>query len=224
VADDESLGFWARRLGDAGIETSRGDRSRRFADPEGLGHELVIAGVPDEPLAARAPDVAPEYALQGFHGVRAYGSEPRASAKLLEALGFRRTEDDGWEAAGVERRGRYGYDTPPQERGRTSAGTVHHIAWSVADDAELTAFAQRAVAAGARATPIVDRQHFHSVYFREPNGVLFELASRDIGFDTGEPLETLDEELKLPARHEHLRDKLQHRLKPLENPRAGIAG
>jgi glyoxalase family protein len=97
---------------------------------------------------------------------------------------------------------------------------VHHIAWSAADDAELEDFRSRAAAAGAHATSIIDRQYFHSVYFREPSGVLFELASRDIGFDYDEPVETLGEALKLPPQYEGHREQLERVLTPLTNPRA----
>jgi glyoxalase family protein len=105
----------------------------------------------------------------------------------------------------------------------TSAGTVHHIAWSAADDAELSEFRSRAIEAGAHATEIIDRQYFHSVYFREPSGVLFELATRDIGFDYDEPVESLGEALKLPPQYESRRDQLERALTPLTNPRAGTA-
>jgi glyoxalase family protein len=81
----------------------------------------------------------------------------------------------------------------------------------------------RAVQAGARATPIIDRQYFHSVYFREPSGILFELASRDIGFTYDEPLEALGERLMLPPQHEPLRPALERRLTPLTNPRTRVA-
>ena len=101
----------------------------------------------------------------------------------------------------------------------TSAGTVHHVAWSAADDAELTEYRARAVQAGAHATEIIDRQYFHSVYFREPSGVLFELASRDIGFAYDEPVEHLGEALKLPPQYEQLRPAPEDRLTPLRNPR-----
>src|SRR5437763_952176 len=112
------------------------------------------------------------------------------------------------------------FEFPGARRGLAGAGTVHHIAWSAADDAELTAVREQAVAAGAHATPIIDRQYFHSVYFREPSGVLFELATRDIGFTLDEPLETLGEALKLPPQHEQLRPQLERTLTPLVNPRA----
>ena len=210
VGSDEALDFWADRLG-----VARDGATLRFADPEGLEHELVVARVPDAPLVARADDVPAELALRGFHGVRAYAAAPERSTGLLDALGFA----DG-ELAGDERRATYHYDAPPAERGIQGAGTVHHVAWSAADDAELLAIRDRAVAAGAHATPIIDRQYFHSVYFREPSGVLFELASRDIGFTIDEPVETLGEALELPPQHEHLRAQLERSLTPLVNPRA----
>jgi glyoxalase family protein len=96
---------------------------------------------------------------------------------------------------------------------------VHHIAWNAADDAELDAWRTAIATAGAHPTPIVDRQYFHSVYFRVPAGVLFELASRDIGFATDEAPEHLGEALRLPPQHEHLRSRLEQVLTPLRNPR-----
>src|SRR3954470_22761667 len=185
VGSAEALDFWAERLG-----ATRTGETLRFADPEGLEHELVVAHVPDQPLVAHADDIPAELALQGFHGVRAYGSAPPRSARLLDALGFA-----GGELAGAERRAVYAHDEPPAAGGLQGAGTIHHVAWSAADDAELTAVRDRAVAAGARATPIIDRQYFHSVYFRERSGVLFELASRDIGFAYDEPVESLGHDL-----------------------------
>jgi glyoxalase family protein len=225
VGSDEALGFWASRLAEAGVDAAREDGALRFEDFEGLRHELVAAPVDDAPLAARTPDVPPEHALLGFHGVRAYAQAPPRSAPLLEALGFAR-EGDGdaeWRVGGSERHGVLTYEPPPAERGRTSAGTVHHIAWSAADDDELRTYRERAAAAGAQATEIIDRQYFHSVYFREPSGILFELASRDIGFDVDEPPESLGEALKLPPQYEQYRGELERRLTPLPNPRAPVA-
>src|SRR3954465_3789176 len=238
VGSDEALGFWAGRLAGARVDVAREDGALRFEDFEGLRHELVAAPVDDAPLAARAADVAPEHALLGFPGVRADAQGPprrrpplrggggaaRApprSAPLLEALGFAR-EGDGdaaWRVGGTERHGVLTYEPPPAERGRTSAGTVHHIAWSAAGADELQAYRERAVAAGAQATEIIDRQYFHSVYFREPSGILFELASGDIGFDVDEPPESLGEALKLPPQYEQYRGELERRVTPLQNPR-----
>jgi len=229
VASEEALGFWAARLAEAGVAVERGDGDGGplgFADFEGLRHELLAAEVPDPPLAAQAPDVPSEHALLGFHGVRAYASAPARSAPLLEALGFAPSgAGDGsrWRVAGTERHAELRYEPPPAERGRTSAGTIHHIAWSAADDDELRAYRERAVHAGAHATDIIDRQYFHSVYFRERSGVLFELASRDIGFQYDEPEEALGLALKLPPQYESRRAELERRLTPLRNPRAPVA-
>ena len=225
VASEDALRFWAERLDAAGVHATRDGDALRFADFEGLRHELLAVAVGDQPLAAEAPDVPPEHALLGFHGVRVYSAAPERSAGLLEALGFARdASDSAWRVGGAERHAWVAYEPPPPERGRTSAGTVHHIAWSAADDDELREYRQRAIAAGAHATDIVDRQYFHSVYFREPSGVLFELASRDIGFQYDEPLESLGTALKLPPQYEAYRDALERRLTPLVNPRAPVAG
>ena len=210
VRDGAALDFWAQRIQGA----VREDGLVRFDDPEGLTHELVAVDVPDAPLVASHPDIPDEHALRGFHGVRAYASDPARSAGLLRTLGFSGAGAD-WTAAGAERSGALTYDAPPEAPGIPGAGTVHHVAWSAADDGELEAFRGLARQGGAHPTPIIDRQYFHSVYFREPSGVLFELASRDIGFDIDEPRETLGQDLKLPPQHEHLRELLEQTLTPL---------
>jgi glyoxalase family protein len=229
VAGEDALDFWAARLGDARVTPERDGAALRFADFEGLRHELLAGEEGDAPLAARAPDIPAEHALLGFHGVRAYAAQPGRSDALLEALGFERGDGDGGDAGrrrlgGDARHALLTWEQPPAERGRTSAGTVHHIAWSAADDDELREYRARAIAAGAQATDIIDRQYFHSVYFREPSGILFELASRDIGFAYDEPVESLGEALKLPPQYEEYRAELEQRLTPLVNPRAPVAG
>ena len=224
VASEDSLAFWAARLADADVATERTeDGALAFADFEGLRHELLAIAVADAPLAAHADDIPAEHALLGFHGVRAYAGRPEASSLMLEAIGFAHEGGADWTLRGDERHAALRYDAPPAQRGVTSAGTVHHVAWSAADDAELEAVRALAIAAGARATEIIDRQYFHSVYFREPSGVLFELASRDIGFEYDEPLESLGESLRLPPQYESRREQLEQALTPLTNPRARTA-
>jgi glyoxalase family protein len=222
VGSEESLGFWAERLEREDIEFAREDGSLRLSDPEGLDHELIVADVSDEPLVAKAPDVPAEHAIQGFHGVRAYANDPVPTSQLLQALGMTGSGNE-WTAAGEKRRAELHWDTAPALPGLQGAGSVHHIAWNVADDAELEAFRGKVTSAGGRPTPIIDRQYFHSVYFRVPAGVLFELASRDIGFAYDEDPAHLGEALRLPPQHEHLRSLLEERLTPLRNPRAGAA-
>jgi glyoxalase family protein len=206
VGSEDALGFWTERLGAGPV----------FADPEGLEHELVVFAGADAPLTAPADDIPAEFAIQGFHAVRAYASDPDRSAGLLDAMGFEPADESGARRlAGEAREGFYVYDPAPPALGLQGAGTVHHVAWSAADDAELDEMRDVVRSAGAHPTPIIDRQYFHSVYFREPSGVLFELASRDIGFAVDEPLETLGQDLKLPPQHEHLRSQLEQILTPL---------
>jgi glyoxalase family protein len=222
VRDAAALDFWADRLSDEGVAVERGDGWLRFADPEGLGLELVVSDAPDEPLVAQVADVPAEHALLGFEGVRAYATDPLASTGLLEdALGFVPTGEGAYEVAGAARRASYAYDEPAAEPGVQGAGSVHHIAWSSKDDAEQEAWRERLTRSGARPTPIIDRTYFHSVYFLEPSGVLFELATRTPGFAVDEDPAHLGEALALPARYEPMREHLEETLTPLRNPRAG---
>jgi len=223
TAGPEALAFWAARLADEGAAVTWVEGGvLRFADPEGLVHELVASDAGDPPLSAVALDVPAEHRLLGFHGVRAYSAAPERSAPLLSALGFEQRHAGGaWVAQGARRHGVIHYDPPPagSRHGMPGAGTVHHVAWSAADDAELTALRDVVRRAGGHPTPIVDRQYFHSVYFREPSGVLFELASRDIGFAVDEDAAELGGHLKLPPRYEDRRAAIEASLTPIANPR-----
>jgi glyoxalase family protein len=221
VASGEALDFWNDRLRANGIEAERAGDVLRFSDPEGLGHELAVVEVPDAPLIADHPEVPGELALQGFHAARAYSSRPEASASLLEdALGFERS-GEAWEARGSERGGLWYYDEPPGA-GVQGAGTVHHIAWaSTMDDHEE--WRARAVEAGMRSTEVIDRFWFRSIYFREPSGVLFEIATLGPGFDVDEDAEHLGEKLVLPPRFEPMREQIEAELTPIRNPREAAA-
>ncbi len=217
VASPAALDFWETRLTELGHEAARGD-SLRFSDPEGLDHELVVVDVPDAPLSAVHPEIPAKHALQGFHAVRAYASDPDRTTPLLEALEFE-PAGGGWEARGEERGGSYVFDPAPAERGLQGAGTVHHVAWaSKIEEHEL--WRERAIAGGAHPTPVIDRFYFRSIYFREPGGVLFEIATLGPGFTVDEPLETLGEKLSLPPDYEHLREKVEPNLRPIVNPRS----
>jgi glyoxalase family protein len=218
VASDEAIAFWAERLAAEGVETRREGGQLRFADPEGLAHELLIDPTQDEPLIADHPEIPAELALHGFHAVRAYSADPEASRDLLESgLGFER-DDGGWEARGEHRGGHYVYDPAPEQAGVQSAGTVHHVAWASTME-EHEEWRRRVMEAGARPTPVIDRFYFRSIYFREPSGVLFEIATLGPGFATDEDPEHLGERLSLPPDYEHLRAEVEPRLTPIENPR-----
>jgi glyoxalase family protein len=219
VAGEPALDFWARRLGDEGIPVSRHDDRLRFEDPEGLGLELASVGASDAPLVAEHPEIPAELALQGFDGVRAFTADPERSRAVLEGvLGFAAADDETWEARGEQRGGLYGYNVPPAERGIGGAGTVHHVAWASPTN-EHEAWHGAVTAAGLRPTPIIDRFWFRSIYFREPSGVLFEIATLGPGFAVDEDPEHLGESLVLPPAFEHLREQLEPVLTPLPDPR-----
>jgi glyoxalase family protein len=223
VGSDDALSFWADRLAGEGVDAeSDGDRLR-FADPEGMGLEIGVVETGDEPLAARHPEIPAELALQGFDGVRAYSADPDASrTHLEEPLGFAPRGTAEWEVRGESRGSFYVYDAPPEARGQSGAGTVHHVAWASGME-EHEAWRQRVAEAGLRPTPVIDRFYFRSVYFREPSGVLFEIATLGPGFTADEPLETLGEALSLPPAYEPLRERLEGVLTPLPDPRGSWA-
>jgi glyoxalase family protein len=217
VASDAALEFWAARLEHAGRPVERRTGALLSSDPEGLGIELLSAD--GRALAATAPGIPPEHALQGFHGVRAYAQDPKRSEHLLGALNFEPTP------GGFSHRvadAYYVYDNPPEDPGFQGAGTVHHVAWA-ALDAEHHSWRSLVQMAGARPTEIRDRTYFRSIYFREPSGVLFEIATLSPGFAVDEPAEALGESLVLPERLEPRRERLERILTPVSNPRATIA-
>ncbi|HLM36937.1 MAG TPA: VOC family protein [Gaiellaceae bacterium] len=220
----EALSFWEERLGNEGVQTERRTNGALlFSDPEGLGHELVVSQASDERLIAHHPEILADQALQGFEGVRAYSQDREASRAFLEgALEFEPQGEDSWEARGARRGGSYHYDRS-DERGLPGAGTVHHVAWASPME-EHEAWQKRVSEAGASPTPVIDRFYFKSIYFREPSGVLFEIATIGPGFTADEPLESLGEHLSLPPDYEQLRDKLEQVLTPLPDPRASRAG
>ena len=218
VGSTEALDFWASRLRDAGCDSERDSERLRFSDFEGLEHELAVVETPDAPLIANHPEIPRELALQGFDGVRAYSSDPDRSRSLLEgALAFE-PRGEGWEIRGERRGSYYAYDEPPAERGLQGAGSVHHVAWA-SHDAEHEQWRDRVLAAGAHPTPVIDRFWFHSIYFREPSGVLFELATFSPGFAADEDSEHLGETLVLPPWLESRREQIEAQLTPIQNPR-----
>lgn len=222
VQSPAALDFWAQRLGEEGIATERHEPDRlRFADPEGLGHELVVRSDGDEPLRAEHPEVPVEHALGGFDGVRAYSPDPQRSAPLLErVMGGEPGAADTWELRGERRGATISYELPPPEPGRQSAGTVHHVAWGTTA-AEHPRWLERLREAGVRSTPIIDRHYFHSIYFHEPGGVLFEIADDAPGFTVDAPLAELGSKIILPPFLEDRRSQIEANLTPLPDPRGG---
>jgi glyoxalase family protein len=216
VGSEESLEFWRERVGG-----TIADGALTFEDPEGLTLQLVVDDSGEPPLTANAPDVPEEHRLRGFAGVRAYASAPTRSERLLRALEFE--SDPPWIVRGEKRSGFYVYDDPPAERGSQSAGTVHHVAFASKID-EHEAWRQKVIDGGGQPTPVIDRFYFKSIYFREPSGVLFEIATIGPGFTADEPFETLGESLSLPPNYEQYRAQVEQILTPLPNPRRDRSG
>jgi glyoxalase family protein len=218
VASAETLDFWADRLGSEGVSVSRVDDGLRFADPEGLGHEFRVVDVPDAPLVARSTEVPDEHALQGFHAVHAAVANPRKSRALLTGvMGFEAKGENAFETRGDARGGSIVFE-PAAGRGFGGAGTIHHIAWASRMD-DHDAWRTQVLDAGMQATPVIDRYYFKSVYFREPGGILYEIATIGPGFATDEPAETLGERLALPPDFERLREQVEPLLTPLPDVR-----
>src|SRR4029078_9167451 len=163
------------------------------------------------------PDIPAEAAVRGFDEVRAFTRDPeRSKGFLVNTLGFE-SRDDGWEVRGEHRGGQYVYDAA-DSLGTPGAGTVHHVAFaSLMDD--HAARPPRGREAGAHPTPVIDRFYFRSIYFREPSGVLFEIATIGPGFHSDEPKETLGEAVSVPPAFEHQREQIEPRLTPISNPR-----
>ena len=219
VASEAALDFWAERLAGKGYATRRSERGLSFEDYDGLHLELVLAEDGNPPLRAEHPEVPAEHAILGVEGARAFIARDTETDRSLmtDALGFTDVGDGEYRLDGETRHFHWGYDMT-SERGMPGAGHVHHIAWHSSDEDHVH-WQGRVAEAGMQVTPVIDRDYFYSIYFRQPQGILFEIATTSPGFAVDEDPEHLGEELRLPRQHEHLRPSLEHRLTPLTNPR-----
>lgn len=222
-----SLDYWEGRLGRRGARL--GARERRFAqtvlpleDPHGLRLALVEAAEPRRFEAWSGSPVPAERQVRGLFGARLGERDAAPTVAFLgSALGLQHlASDEGWDRYGVP--GAAGVvdvrAMPRAGRGAWGVGAVHHIAWRVEDEAHQLEMRQRALAAGAVPTPVIDRFWFKSVYFKEPGGVLFELATDGPGFGVDEDLAHLGETLVLPPWLEDRRDAIEAGLPRLEMP------
>ena len=219
VGAEDALGFWATRLADHGYPSERAGTSLRFADYDGLQLELVVAQDGNPPLRAEHPAVPAEHAITGIEGARAYSMFAGVEEKVLtDTLGFEWLGQGEYRLSGEHRHFHWAHDQA-RATGEPGAGTVHHIAWASQDDDHL-AWQARVAEAGGFVTDVKDRDYFNAIYFREPRGVLFEIATLSPGFATDEDPSRLGEALRVPKQHAHLREKLERTLTPVENPRA----
>ena len=223
---ENSLNYWERRLLSAGMPAERGKRFDEevltFIDPDGLKLELV-----SHPQRAGAiqpwkdASVPAEHAIRGFYSVTLCEQGYESTVDVLETIGFRETGQQG---------NRFRFDVGeggPGARvdilcaseasyGNVAVGIVHHVAWRVVDDDSQKSWRKRLVNQHLNVTPVIDRCYFHSIYFREPGGVLFELATDPPGFAIDEPSGKLGEALKLPSWLEPSRERIEQVLPPIE--------
>lgn len=227
-----SVAYWRSRLSTHGVAFA--DAGERFgepvlaiADPAGLPLELIPTARVDASLAWKSGPVDAEHAIRGFHSATISEEGYEQTARLLtETMGFTAVENDGnrfrYQATG----GGHGslvdvLCAPAGQIGRLGTGTVHHIAFRVANDAEQRDWRAELARQHYNVTPVIDRQYFHSIYYREPGGVLFEIATDPPGFAIDEPREHLGERLMLPPRYERARETLERVLPPVIVPAAG---
>jgi glyoxalase family protein len=217
----DSLEYWQERLTDEGIPV--GQAARRFeeqvlnfSDPDGMNIEIVAHADAGAVLAPRFASVPPEHAIRGFFGVTLLEQRADQTAAILNVIGFQKIAEQGnrirYSAPGEALGNHIDLLVDPSARfGRSGAGSVHHIAFRAKDDAAQKEWRQE-IAKHLQVTPIIDRTYFHSIYFREPGGVLFELATDPPGFALDEPIESLGEELRIPQWLEAERSLIEERL------------
>lgn len=226
-----SLGFWLERLTASGITVEEtGERLEEeevltLLDPDGLKLELVAHAGAEERPPWEGGGVPAEHAIRGFYSVSLAEQGYEATATLLtEVMGFTLVAESG---------NRFRFDAgdggagarvdvicvPAAPYGRVAAGSVHHVAFRVADEEAQDEWRRRLIEAGRDVTPVLDRQYFKSIYFREPGGVLFEIATDPPGFTRDEPLDTLGSVLKLPPWLEPHRQRIEDTL-----PLLGVEG
>ena len=214
-----AISFWMNRFHEMGIEYQGPEKHFdetviRIQDPDGLMLEFVgVADLPDNAIWT-TDEISSDVAIRGFHSVALWVDDHEKTADILTRhLGFTLIGNDG---------SRYRYraegngvgkivdirSIPGMWKGSPGAGTIHHVAFRVGDDAAESDVRNAIIADGHHLTPVIDRNYFHSVYFREPNHILFELATDNPGFDADEPIETLGQELKLPEKYEAHRDNI----------------
>ncbi len=218
-----SIGWWAERLESLGVPVSEveerfGEQVLRFEDPDGMRLGLVGTDAPSTIRAWEGGPIPAEHEIRGFHSVTLWLTRSAPTARLL-------TEELGYVGDGVEgNRQRFRAASDDRalfidllersdgSRGIFGAGSIHHIAFRTVDDAEQLEYRERLISHGYDVTPVRDRQYFHSIYFREPGGVLFEVATDAPGFLYDEPVETLGDALKLPDWLEPRREAIELRL------------
>ncbi len=228
VIPANAVDFWKTRLTASGVTFKTFDRFGEpgisFSDPDGLGIELIGNKTTRDDRAYRTGGVPVEFAIRGFHSATLTQTDHHATAALLtDTMGFKLVAED-------QDRFRYAVDAgeaaslvdvvraPSERAGRVLVGTVHHIAWRTPDDDQQLRWLTELSRLDYSVSPVMDRKYFHSIYYREPGNILFEIATEPPGFGVDEPLEDLGAKLVLPPWLERDRAKLEATLPPLRLP------
>ncbi|MDT0677511.1 ring-cleaving dioxygenase [Autumnicola musiva] len=224
---ENSLEYWMRRLDKFSIAYNKPvqhfnrESSIYFEDPDGMGIELVANNEDNRPGFSYG-QIPQEYSIKGIYGITIAQNNPQATtAVLTQEMEHKLVleEDNRFRLTTLAQPGSYVdiLNDPKVPRGLGGGGTVHHVAFATPNDATQLEFRERLMKKGyLEPTPVLDRQYFHSIYFREPGGVLFEVATNDIGFTLDESKEKLGQELKLPEWEEPNRSKIEKGLTPIE--------
>ena len=224
---ENSLGYWRDRLKHQGIDVSSPPRQIDgeilvLRDPDGIILELIPTDSSDTRIGWVGGPVSAEHSIKGFHNVaiseRGFGT---ASILLRDTLGFHLKEGRGDIARFKTGDGGPGklidiHASNKEFRGNVAVGSIHHVAWRTPDDTEQLFWREKITASGVYTTAVVDRYYFKSIYFREPGGVLFEIATDRPGFTIDEPVESLGGRLMLPPWMESRRGEIERNLQPLE--------
>lgn len=227
---EQSLPYWRERLRKRGVEFGEatsdfGEEMLFLRDPDSLQLELISASNADPDRIWERGPVPTEYAVRGFHHVTLSENGYERTALLLsETLGFTQTAKEGNRFRYTVAKGAPStivdlVCAPEGRPGRVAVGTVHHVAWRTATNEEQVRWRSTLTKLEYDVTPIIDRQYFHSIYFREPGGVLFEIATDPPGFAIDESVEHLGTSLKLPPWLEKARPELEKLLPPVELPK-----
>jgi glyoxalase family protein len=224
-----SLPWWRRRLSEAGVDaredaTVFGAQTISFADPDGMKLALVESKAPRDVEVWTGSGVGQDTAIRTIAGVTLTRTARASSDELYtKHLGLKEIGTEGGQRRFVtgEGSGAGFVDVVEPETsgsGRMGAGTIHHIAFRTPDDTAQGEWLSKLTGLGLHVSPVMDRNYFHSIYFREPSGILFEIATDGPGFAIDEPAETLGESLRLPAQYEKARRQLEAILPPIHLP------
>ena len=226
---EQSLDFWRQYLEESLVRTDKierfGVRGLAFADPDGLRLELLASAAANDGRAPwRGSSVPARHAIRGFDGITLLHADSAATQLLLVgAMGFQKVAEDGLRVRYQSGDGGSGtfvdlLGDPTAAPGLVAGGTVHHVAFRVADDDAQAEWQNRLFSAGHPTTEVKDRMYFRSVYYREPGGVLFELATDTPGFATDESVDELGSGLRLPPWLESSRDRIEEALPAIDGP------